>query len=468
MEFSVLSGVYTDSDSQIRISYPVNRMPSFERSGASDGILRPAFGIDSQVTGSGVDRGGIVWSGIHYRVMGQRLVSVSDSFVITDLGFVGGLSDEKVSLDYSFDRLAIASGNNLYYWDGSALTQVTDTDLGVCKDVIWADGYFMTTDGESIVVTELSDPTQVNPLKYGSSEADPDGIQKLLKIRREVYAVNRNTIEVFENIGGDLFPFQRISGAQVTKGAIGKNAACIFSDAVAFVGGGRNESIGVYASVNATATKISTREIDRLLSEIDVEDYDLITLESVNMSSGEMLFLRLPDRTMVYDLENSKLSGAAIWFALTSSYLGFSGYRAQNFTLVNNKWVVGDPDSYQLGTITSDHGHHWGQKVRWEMSTQIVYNENNGALIHEIELLSVTGNVELGKDPVITTSYSSDGRNWSQPRPINVGTIGNFNKRLVWFKNGVLRHWRIQKFSGDSDAHISFLRVDAKIEALRH
>jgi hypothetical protein len=107
-------------------------------------------------------------------------------------------------MDYSFDRLAIASGGRLYYWNGT-LTQVTDPDLGVVLDVVWVDGYFMTTDGESLVVTELSDPTQVNPLKYGSSEVDPDPVVALLKLRNEVYALNRNTIEVFDNVGGEFF-----------------------------------------------------------------------------------------------------------------------------------------------------------------------------------------------------------------------------------------------------------------------
>jgi hypothetical protein len=66
--------------------------------------------------------------------------------------------------------------------------QVTDPDLGVVLDVVWVDGYFMTTDGEFLVVTELTDPTQVNPLKYGSSEVDPDPVVALLKLRNEVYA----------------------------------------------------------------------------------------------------------------------------------------------------------------------------------------------------------------------------------------------------------------------------------------
>jgi hypothetical protein len=71
--------------------------------------------------------------------------------------------------------------------------------------VVWVDGYFMTTDGEFLVITELNNPFAVDPLKYGSSEADPDPVKSLLKLRNEVYALNRHTIEVFDNTGRRAF-----------------------------------------------------------------------------------------------------------------------------------------------------------------------------------------------------------------------------------------------------------------------
>jgi hypothetical protein len=59
-----------------------------------------------------------------------------------------------------------------------------------------------------------------------------------------------------------------------------------------------------------------------------------------------------------------------------------------------------------------------------------------------------------------------DGKSWSQDKSITVGTIGNTVKRLAWFQQGHMRNWRIQRFRGDSDAHVSFVRLEAQIEAL--
>lgn len=467
MQIPILNGIYTDNGPDLRTSYPVNLMPVPKKSGISNGFLRPADGLVANGTGPGVDRGGINWNGVCYRVMGTKLVTVASNGAVTVLGDVGGPVDTLVTMDYSFDRLAIASGGRLYYWNGT-LTQVTDPDLGVVLDVVWVDGYFMTTDGTNLVVTELTDPTQVNPLKYGSSEVDSDPVVALLKLRNEVYALNRNTIEVFDNVGGDFFPFQRIDGAQIQKGCVGTFACCVYLETVAFLGSGRNEEPGIYLGANATAQKISTQEIDQVLLQFTEEQLAQVKLEARNDKNHQHLYVHLPDRTIVYDAAASEALGEQVWFTLTTSTVGFSQYRARNLVWAYDKWLVGDPQSSTIGYMVDTTGEHWGQIVRWEFGTIIAYNEGNGAIFHELELVALTGRVALGKDPIISTSYSVDGLSWSQDRPIRVGTTGNTRKRLAWFQQGHMRNWRIQRFRGDTQAHLSFARLEAQIEGLAY
>ena len=466
MQISILNGIYTDNGPDFRTSYPVNMVPVPKNSGISTGYLRPGDGLVANGSGPGIDRGGINWQDECYRVMGTKLVSVASNGAVTVLGDVGGPVNTLVTFDYSFDLLAIASGTRLYYWNGTTLTQVTDPDLGIVLDVVWVDGYFMTTDGEFLIVTELSDPTQVNPLKYGSSEVDPDPVVALLKLRNEVYALNRNTIEVFDNIGGDLFPFQRIDGAQIQKGVIGTFACCVYIERIAFLGGGRNESPGIYVGAAATTQKISTQEIDELLLTYSEAQLAQVKLEARNDKSHQHLYVHLPDRTVVYDAAASEALGDQVWFTLTTTVVGFAQYRARNLVWAYDKWLVGDPQSSTIGYLVDDIGSHWGQKVHWEFGTIIAYNEGKGALFQKMELVSLTGRVALGTNPQISTSYSLDGLSYSQDRYIYVGTIGNTSKRLAWFQQGHMRNWRIQRFRGDSDSHIAFARLEMQIEGL--
>lgn len=468
MQIPILNGIYADNGPNLRTSYPVNLVPVPKQSGISNGFLRPADGLVANGSGPGIDRGGINWNGVCYRVMGTKLVSVASNGIMTELGDVGGPPNSLVTIDYSFDRLAIASGGRLYYWDGTTLTQVTDTDLGIVLDFVWIDGYFLSTDGEFLIVTELSDPTQVNPLKYGSSEVDPDPVVALLKVRNEVYALNRNTIEVFDNIGGEFFPFERIDGAQIQKGVIGTFACCVYMESIAFLGSGKNEAPAIYIGANAQAQKISTQEIDEILLSYTEEQLSGVKLEARNDKSNQHLYVHLPDRTLVYDAAASEALGDQVWFTLTTSTSGFSQYRARNFVWAYDKWLVGDPQSSNVGYMVNTTGEHWGQIVRWEFGTLIVYNDGKGALFNELELVSLTGRVAVGVDPQISTSYSFDGLSWSQERYIKVGTNGNTKKRLVWFQQGHMRNWRIQRFRGNSQAHLSFARLEAQLEGLAY
>lgn len=467
VQIPILNGIYADGSPEFRTSYPVNMVPVPKDNGISQGFLRPADGIVGNGTGPGIDRGGINWNGVCYRVMGSKLVTVASNGAVTVLGDVGN-DGQQVTLDYDFDLLGIASNGNLFFWNPatSTLAQNVDPDLGTVLDVVWVDGYWMTTDGEFLVVTDLGNPFAVNPLKYGSAEVDPDPVVALLKLRNEVYALNRHTIEVFDNVGSDLFPFQRIDGAQIEKGVVGTHACCNFMETIAFLGGGFNEAPSVYMGANATANKISTQEIDEILLTYTEAQLSQVKLEARNDRSHQHLYIHLPDRTLVFDAAATQEMGQPVWFTLTSSLVGFSRYRAQNFVWCYNKWLVGDPTTTGVGYLVQNISTHWGQKVRWEFGTTIVYNEGRGAIFQNLELVGLTGAVAFGEDPTINTSYSTDGETWSQQKFIKAGKQGDRAKRLVWFQQGWMRNWRIQRFQGTSDAHLAFARLEAAIEPL--
>lgn len=461
MQIPVMNGIYTNEASDFRTSYPVNLIPVPKQQGISNGYLRPADGVDLFVTGlNGIDRGGINWNGICYRVCGTKLIKVGSDGVITTIGDVG--SGGYCSFDYGFDYLAIKSGVSLYLYNGSALSQVTDPDLGDVNDVLWVDGYFMTTDGTYIVVTELNNPFSVNPLKYGSAEVDPDPIVAIKKIRNEVYAVGRYTIEVFDDVGGDLFPFARIDGATIPKGSIGTYTCCKFMDALAFVGGTKNEPVAIWLGVSPTSTKISTREIDQILHSYSEQTLSDCLLEPRIQDGHQWLYFHLPDQTLVYDYGGSNEAGSPIWFILKTN----GKYSARNHVWCYDKWIVGHPTLPKLGVTTNKHGYMWGDVVDWEFNTSILYNNSNGAIFNALELVCLTGHVDISKNPTIYTQYSNDGELWSQPKFIKSGATGNRAKRLVWFQQGLMRNWRIQKFCGNSDSRLTIARLEADIEPL--
>lgn len=466
MKIPIVSGIYTTDSLDMRTAYPKNLIPVPSANGISTEYLKPADGLVKFADVPGFDRGGINWNNELYRVCGSKLVKVDADGTVTTLGDVGGTT-EQVTMTYSFDRLAIASNNDLFYYsDSLGLIQVTDIDLGDVLDLIWIDGYFMTTDGEFLVVTDLNDPTAVNPFKYGSSEASPDPIKAVLKLRNEVYALNRYTIEVFDNTGSTGFPFERIESAQIDRGCIGTHTCCVYMDTIAFLGSAPNEAPAIWMGNNSVTTKLSTREIDLELLNYTEDELENVLLETKIEKNHQFLYVHLVDKTFVYDANASQAMQKPIWHILSSALIGFDRYRARNIVYCYDKWFFGDSYLPEIGFFDDTISSHYGDTIEWEFNTPILYNETNGAIVHEIELTALTGRVQLGVDPTIFTDHSLDGVVWSNKIGISAGTQGDRTKRLVWLQQGTMGNWRIQRFRGTSDTYISIAKLDMRIEPL--
>ncbi|QPQ55596.1 hypothetical protein IC614_03060 [Allosphingosinicella flava] len=462
MQIQIINGIYRKPVPDLATAYPVNLMPVAEDSGVSKGYLRSARGV-RKIADTEQDRGGYVWNGTHYRVLGSNLVTVAENGSTSIVGSVG--SGGTVRFAQSFDRLAINSGTRLYYLKDGTLSQVTDPDLGPVYSLIWIDGYFMTTDGTSLVVTELNNPTSVDPLKYGSSEADPDPVVGLLSLRGEVYALNRNTIEVFNNTGSTGFPFARQRGAQIPKGCVGPHAFAPFIETFAFVGSGRNEQPGVFLAGAGQAIQISPKELDGELAALSELELASIELESLNDNGIRELLIHLPNRTWVYSWTASQKFDTPVWYCLAGGAEADEAYPARHHVFSGGKWWCGSDSAigYVDDTITSQFGESPG----YVFMTPMLYNAGKGALVHELELVTIGGTSSVGEEvPTIFCAASDDGITFSEERAASLGGSGDRRHRTAWRRMGRFRNWRVYRFRGIADAPRAFPRLEAQLEGL--
>lgn len=468
----VMAGVYVDDKPDVRVALPYNMVPVPGQEGVADGYLRQADGISLLGTGPGVDRGGHVWDGVHYRVMGTRLVSVSATGMVTDIGDVGGTGP--VRLANSFDRLGIVSNGFLWLYDGATLLKVTNVNIPAnLIDGVWIDGYWIVTDGEDMAASTLADPEIFNADSYSGTDR-PDPIKALLKINNELHVVSRSFIDVFQNSGDSTgFPFKRVNGAVITKGALGTRTACVFNNTVALLGCGtsagnpdQKEVPSVYAAANASTVRIASMEVDRTLAGYTEDELADAFVEAVIDIGCELLFIHLPDRTLVYDAIASAKSQYPVWHVRGSGLDDFSRYRAHYITRAFGAWVVADPDSEALGVWDPTQSQHYGEVSRWEFHTGMLRNGTKGAVMHKLSLLGLTGVVASGSG--ISTAHTEDGVNYSMERYVSSGEAGERKKRIEWRKLGNWHGYRIQRFRGDSGSRLAVLSVDAEISPLRY
>lgn len=462
MQIPIYEGIYVDAVSDFRTAYPINLSPVPKKTGFSDGYLRTVEGVAFFGLTNGRNRGGIEWNGILYRACGTKLVSIDAAGIVTELGDIGDNGKDAV-FTFSVDRLAIASNGILWYYNvATALTQVVDPDVGVVNWVVWIDGYFVVTDGSTMAVTELADPYSVNPLKYGTAEASPDVINSLLRVSGQLVAVGRLTNEFFQNIGGPLFPFQRMSNALIERGSVGAYATALYNQTFAFVGSGVNEAASVYLAGPGSTAQIATREIDTLLSE--EADLSIVKLETRVDKSMQWLYVHLATKTLVYDISATAIFQKPIWFVLNSGPAGDLPYRCRDFVRVYGKWICGDRLANQTGAIVSNTTRQFGVKVLWQFDTSFGFNQGFGSIFHQVELHHRPG--AQGDSAVIWHQYSTNGQEYSmlrQAQPTNPGQTGT---RAVWFGCGLMRDARVLRFRGVNDAPDSFAALTANVEAL--
>lgn len=454
-QIPLLSGMGATESADIEHVYPRNLEAVSIESGISTGQFRSAMGASFYTEGPGADRGSVLWNNTHLRVMGTKLVSVQRE-AITVLGDVG--SDGAVAFASGIDRVAIRSGTNMFYWNGSTLVQVTDPDLGPCIDIAWFKGQFFSTDGNYIVALELADPTQVNPLKYGAADSSPDKITGLQVIRNELAATGSNTIEFFSYTGGSGFPLTVNDGATIPYGCVGASAKGRFSETFAFVGGGENQAVGAYVAGSGSAEKISTRGIDAMLAtELNPAAIQIEVRKSLN---EERLYIHLTNLTLVYLPSASAAAGIRVWYYANSGQMYEKPYRLRNALLVNGDWICGDTESAALGKLSETLASHFGETIGWGFQTQFLYNQAKGAIIHDIELVGLWGRA-TNVSSTAWWSYSLDGETWSMERGAILPKRGARTNRVAWRPHKRFSSYMTLRFRGDSDSLVGIAALEA-------
>lgn len=349
------------------------------------------------------------------------------------------------------------------------LYHVTTAALGPVVDTCWFAGYTVSTDGSNIIVTDLQDPSYVDPLKYGSSEYSPDPLVGLAVYRDELYVFNRYTTEVFDNVGGANFPFQVNEGAVVDKGTLSRTLKCKMAQRLWFVGSGANDGRGeatsVYSIFSGVAIKVATQEIEEVLTQYTEDQLTHAVLEAREDRVHQHLYLHLPDQTLVYDFAASEAMQLPVWFVLSSTASTYGAYRARNFVRCYNMWLCGDLYDSRIGYLDRTVATQYGAIVGHQFDVGLVYNESRGMTLRRLDLVGQTGLAGTPTaDPTISLSYTRDaGKTYSIERFRRLGKQGDFTQRLMWLNVAYARQQLGLRFRGVTSALVSYARIDAQI-----
>jgi hypothetical protein len=316
----------------------------------SDYGLFPTPGIVQLGTaGTMESRGARTMAGVYYVVNDTTLYEVSELGVATSRGTIAGTA--RVSMADNGDKLCIVvPGGNAYVYTASTTTlvQITDPDYTTSDTVSFKDGYyiFTETDGTNWFVSALNDPTDIDPLDFGSAELDPDKIICSHVTYDEVIIFGERTAEVFRNVGGSGFPFERIQGASLEKGCNAKYSPIQWDNDTYFVGGGTNEKTGIFRISGGIARRISTDAIEQEIqnySSTEVSNSFSFSFSSEGAQFVGFTFrsINIDSKTFIYNASASDLAGRKVWHEQQSGITDNS-WRINSVNTAYDKFIVSD------------------------------------------------------------------------------------------------------------------------------
>lgn len=407
---------------------------------------------------SGDNRGQHVMAEVNFAVHGDTLHRINENgstFPITDIPIVGG---GPVSMADNGTKLVIVvPQSKAYVFNGTSLVEITDTDFRVSDTVSFKDGFFIFTasDGTVFFNSALNDPLNFRALDFGTAEIDPDSIVASHVTHNELFIIGVETIELFQNIGGSGFPFQRIQGANIQKGAHATFGIVGLDETFAFAGGGKDELTAIYqVSDSTSAAKISTAAIDNAIQKFTKEEIsNCVAMTYFDRGSQIAIWTfestRIPSRTFAYNDTTSRLSGIPVWFEFQTGLKEEGDRWNVNSIVVAYGKILAGTSLGDIVELDKNTFTDLGKPILREFTTSPLSNQDEPLFVPRIILWMEAG-VGLttgdGSDPSVSMDSSTDGKTFGNNRVRKIGKIGRFGQQTVWKRNGRNAAFKIWRF----------------------
>jgi hypothetical protein len=449
-----------------RDSLPVNMYAVNRPVMGAQGFMLQLYGIRQHAIGGGKDRGAkyVTRSGLEgqYRVSGQSLYKVLPSGELLDLGTIPGSNE--VSMDFSFNNLAIVADKKLYYYNSTdGLRQITDEQIGDPIDIVWVDGYFFLTDGEDIYHSDIANEEEYEPLAFGNAQFSPDPSFGLGKnASNEVIVFGKDSVEYFVNVGTVPFAFQRVQRKAQKIGILGTHCKKELANNWFTISRRIETSPSFHVVSLGQEQTIGTRETDKILATYTEQELSEATIDTMMIDGIAMAIFHLKRHCFMFNQTVAADMGVKdAWTILKSDVEGDTVYRAKNpIRDESGQWIVGDNQGSRIGVIDETLSTQYDNITEWIMYTPFVPAETLS--INELELQTTPG-VAVDNDATVAVSLSVNGRTYDREYWNLYGVNFDYDHRFILRNMGYVREYFSMKFRGASRSRMSFAKCEVDL-----
>lgn len=295
--------------------------------------------------------------------------------------------------------------------------------------------------GASGVLSPISGNTS-----FSSKDGSPDNLVALIVDHREVYLMGEASSEVWTDVGGNPFPFQRIPGTSTQHGIAAKFSVARFGDSFCYVSRNNRGQAQIMQMKGYVPTRISNHAVENSLANQYVDDAIAWTYQ---LEGHECYVVSFPtlELTWAYDLA----SGMWHKWLYTNNNGTYSRHRGNCCALFQGMVLVGDYSNGSIYQLDKQNYTDNGQYIRRLRRAPHLVTDLQRQYFDELQIQFQPGvglsgittplnNEVVGADPQAMLRWSNDGGStWSSEHWTSIGQIGKYKNRAIWRRLGWAR-----------------------------
>ena len=281
---------------------------------------------------------------------------------------------------------------------------------------------------------------------FSSKDGSPDDLVALIVDHREVYLMGEASSEVWTDVGGVPFPFQRIPGTNTQHGIAAKFSLARFGDSFCYVSRNNRGQAQIMQMRGYVPTRISNHAVENSITNQYVDDAIAWTYQ---LEGHECYVVSFPtlELTWAYDLA----SGMWHKWLYTENDGTYTRHRGNCCAVFQGLVLVGDYEDGSIYQIDKNNYTDNGQKIRRLRRAPHLVSDFQRQYFDELQIqfqpgVGLTGittplnSAVVGADPQAMLRWSNDGGStYSNEHWTSIGLIGKYKNRAIWRRLGSAR-----------------------------
>ena len=333
-------------------------------------------------------------------------------------------------------------GNGTVIWLNAGVyppTGIVDPNFFGGDSIAFINGFFAFNQPNTQVfwITKVYS-AMVDPLGFASVEGNPDKLVCLLADHQELWMFGTNSIEVWYDAGGSLFPFSKIQGAYISHGIAAKASPQRLDNTVFWLGRDEAGAGIVWRANGYSPLRISTHAMEQEMQRYS--RIDDATAFAYQQDGHSFYVLNFPsgNKTWVYDAATN------LWHE--RAYMNPDGSLGRGRPNVHvyafGKHLVGDYANgiiYEMSPAFLTDNLVPIARIR---TAPFIDAELNNVFHSKFQLDMQVGvgsplALETDTPPQMILTFSDDGGyTWSNEKLASMGASGQFKTRVIWRRLG--------------------------------